>query len=305
MTEATTEKDELEKIMSEIEELQHEMEVTSTAPVAPVVTAASPEPEADPTVFPTLEAGKGSLKDRNDFQKTVQETLNAPATSATATTTTTTTAPKAEVTTEASEEDILKEIQASAQIDDSDMESTLAQLKDDESETGTGILDQAIEATVGTSANSSQGPEMDSDLANVLDQAIASAGMGAEQSTEMHDDTELRAALSAVGAPGFEEGLSEAGGMSMASQNTGSTGGTSSGTNSGGGSDGSLTLTLTGNMTLKLKYEFEGQEVMVSFADQALRVQMSDGTEFKVPVARLAATTTTTTSNVKPFKKTG
>jgi hypothetical protein len=63
--------------------------------------------------------------------------------------------------------------------------------------------------------------------------------------------------------------------------------------------DGSLTMTLTGNMTLKLKYEFEGQEVTISFADQALRVQMTDGTEFKVPVSRIAQ------SNVKPFKKTG
>lgn len=69
--------------------------------------------------------------------------------------------------------------------------------------------------------------------------------------------------------------------------------------------DGSLTLTLTGNMTLKLKYEFEGQEVIVSFADQALRVQMTDGTEFKVPVSRLQAAAGTTTGNVKPIRKTG
>jgi hypothetical protein len=65
------------------------------------------------------------------------------------------------------------------------------------------------------------------------------------------------------------------------------------------GSDGTLSMTLTGNMTLKLKYEFEGQEVTISFIDQSLRVQMTDGTEFKVPVTRNA----TSTSNVKPFKK--
>lgn len=63
-------------------------------------------------------------------------------------------------------------------------------------------------------------------------------------------------------------------------------------------SDGTVSLTLSGNMTLKLKYEFEGQDVMISFVDQALRVQMSDGTEFKVPVTRGNAAT-----NVKPFKK--
>ena len=67
------------------------------------------------------------------------------------------------------------------------------------------------------------------------------------------------------------------------------------------GSDGTLSLTLTGNMTLKLKYEFEGQDVIISFADQALCVKMSDGTEFKVPVARLTASSSE--SNVRPFKK--
>jgi hypothetical protein len=50
--------------------------------------------------------------------------------------------------------------------------------------------------------------------------------------------------------------------------------------------EGSLTMTLTGNMTLKLRYEFEGQEVTIGFSDGALRVELSDGTEFKVPVAR-------------------
>lgn len=50
--------------------------------------------------------------------------------------------------------------------------------------------------------------------------------------------------------------------------------------------DGSLTLTLTGNMTLKLNYAFEGQEVTVGFSDHALKVQLSDGTEFKIPVGR-------------------
>ncbi len=49
---------------------------------------------------------------------------------------------------------------------------------------------------------------------------------------------------------------------------------------------GCLTLSLQGSMTLKLKYEFEGQEVTLSFNDQFLRVELSDGTEFKIPVAR-------------------
>lgn len=50
--------------------------------------------------------------------------------------------------------------------------------------------------------------------------------------------------------------------------------------------DGSLTMTLTGNMTLKLKYAYGGHEVVVGFNEQFLVVQMADGTEFKVPVGR-------------------
>ncbi|MGK5083286.1 hypothetical protein WDW37_08260 [Bdellovibrionota bacterium FG-1] len=51
-------------------------------------------------------------------------------------------------------------------------------------------------------------------------------------------------------------------------------------------SDASISVKLSGTMTLKLSYEFEGQEVTVSFNDGALRVELSDGTEFKIPVRR-------------------
>ncbi len=56
----------------------------------------------------------------------------------------------------------------------------------------------------------------------------------------------------------------------------------------GDSSEGSLTMTLTGNMTLKLKYAFEGQEVTVGFSENFLKVELSDGTEFRIPVARAA-----------------
>jgi hypothetical protein len=39
-------------------------------------------------------------------------------------------------------------------------------------------------------------------------------------------------------------------------------------------------------MTLRLKYEYNGQDVTIRFVDQCLRVELSDGTEFKIPVAR-------------------
>jgi hypothetical protein len=50
--------------------------------------------------------------------------------------------------------------------------------------------------------------------------------------------------------------------------------------------DGTLMMTLHGKMTLRLKYEIEGQEVTIGFGDNALRVQLSDGAEFKIPVGK-------------------
>lgn len=49
---------------------------------------------------------------------------------------------------------------------------------------------------------------------------------------------------------------------------------------------GTLSMTLTGNMTLVLKYDYEGQEVSIGFRDQALELKLSDGTEFKIPVRK-------------------
>jgi len=53
---------------------------------------------------------------------------------------------------------------------------------------------------------------------------------------------------------------------------------------SGGG--GAVAITLAGNMTLQLSYEYEGQAVTIGFVDGALRLEMTDGTEFKIPVRR-------------------
>jgi len=48
--------------------------------------------------------------------------------------------------------------------------------------------------------------------------------------------------------------------------------------------EGSLTISLKGSMTLKLKYEYEGQDVVVGFENGCLNVRLSNGTEFKIPV---------------------
>jgi hypothetical protein len=52
---------------------------------------------------------------------------------------------------------------------------------------------------------------------------------------------------------------------------------------------GSLKMTLSGSMTLKLSYEYEGQEVSIGFADQYLQISLADGTEFKIPVGSRTA----------------
>jgi hypothetical protein len=50
--------------------------------------------------------------------------------------------------------------------------------------------------------------------------------------------------------------------------------------------EGCMSMSLQGSMTMKMKYEYEGQEVAISFVDGCLCVELSDGTEFKIPVAR-------------------
>lgn len=49
-------------------------------------------------------------------------------------------------------------------------------------------------------------------------------------------------------------------------------------------SDGTLTLSLSGNMTLKLAYAQNGQNVSIRFERECLYVNLDNGTEFKIPV---------------------
>ena len=48
--------------------------------------------------------------------------------------------------------------------------------------------------------------------------------------------------------------------------------------------DGSLSMVLSGKMSLKLKYAFGGNEVTVRFSDNSLIVSLTDGTEMKIPL---------------------
>ena len=48
--------------------------------------------------------------------------------------------------------------------------------------------------------------------------------------------------------------------------------------------DGCLNMMLTGDIQLKLNYEFGEQEVSIGFEDHCLEVKLTDGTEFKIPL---------------------
>ncbi len=52
----------------------------------------------------------------------------------------------------------------------------------------------------------------------------------------------------------------------------------------GASPEGTLTMTLAGNMRLKLRFESGAQDVTVSFDNDAFSVTLADGSEFRVPV---------------------
>ena len=51
-------------------------------------------------------------------------------------------------------------------------------------------------------------------------------------------------------------------------------------------SENSLSMTVTGQMSLKLNFGYEGQEIFVHFNTDMIHIQFSEGTEFKIPVKR-------------------
>jgi hypothetical protein len=165
-------------------------------------------------------------------------------------------APKAAAIAE--EPNVMEEFQAGSS--DVSMEETLGDLKDDEPG-GPNLIDQAMEAEAAREA------ESQSDVDELLDEAEVEAL-----------DDEIAAAEEAA----IQEIQEEVTPMSDSTQRRGRPGPV----HHGDSKNGSVGVTLRGDMTLRLSYEFEGQEVVIGFADGALRVELSDGTEFKIPVRR-------------------
>ncbi|MEO5969587.1 MAG: hypothetical protein ABIQ95_06640 [Bdellovibrionia bacterium] len=50
--------------------------------------------------------------------------------------------------------------------------------------------------------------------------------------------------------------------------------------------DNSLSMTVSGQMSLKLNFEVDGQEILVHFDSDMIFIQFSEGTEFKIPLKR-------------------
>lgn len=149
------------------------------------------------------------------------------------------------------------------------MEETLSNLKDDEP-SGPNLIDQTIQAESEAEASASdtdsdeESELLDQDEATALEEAIEAEEAEAEEFEEETEVIENTAPPKARPRPVIP----------MRQKNV------------SGEASGSVAVTLSGNMTLKLSYEFEGQEVSISFDDGALQVELSDGTEFKIPVRR-------------------
>jgi hypothetical protein len=147
-------------------------------------------------------------------------------------------------------EDDMKDFRGGA--DDASMEETLSGMKEEPKESS--ILDAAIDEVVAEC-------EEKSDVEQQIE-AVVEDEQTYEQTEESYSEPQTMQEDEIVESEVTEE------------------------TNYGTTQEGCLTMSLQGNMTLKLKYEYEGQDVTIGFSDNTLKVQLSDGTEFKIPIAR-------------------
>ena len=176
------------------------------------------------------------------------------------------------------------------------MEETLSNLKDDEPG-GPNLIDQAIDTEaaheeleeVGEAvAIEELGEEQDADPDELLDEAEGEALDEAilEEEEELLEEIESQG----IESEGIESEGMESEGMESEEEEVPVAEAPRRGRREQGRAIGSkagtVSLSLTGDMVLRLSYEFEGQEVNIGFSDGALRVELSDGTEFKIPFRR-------------------
>lgn len=167
------------------------------------------------------------------------------------------------------EEDALSEFRADS--GEVSMEETLADLKDETEGSGNSLLDQAIEGTSEVTEEVVAEETIEEPVAEeIVEEAVAE-----EPVEEPVEEVVETVATESEETP-VEEIYEHEEEVAMSKEKK---------TEYGAG-EGCLTMTLQGNMTLKLNYECDGQEVTVGFSDGCLQVQLADGTEFKIPVAR-------------------
>lgn len=199
-------KDEIEKIMNEIDELQKEMSsIDAVVALSDTENSASPPQEETQTVEESVPASS----------ETVSENEGA---------------------------DLMKDFHGSSE--DASMEETLGDLKADEVPAGKSILDEPT----------------------VVEEPIDEEQPMANVKTTMADVTPLREV------------------KNDHSQRWSTP--TKIPSSSRAPADGKMTLTLSGSINLSLKYDYSGEEVTVGFEDEYLFVELSDGTEFKIPVGK-------------------
>jgi hypothetical protein len=152
----------------------------------------------------------------------------------------------------AAEEDILGEFRAGAGGSDSSMEDTLSALPEDEEATpaGPNLIDQALEASAEEEAPVAEAPAESTEPEETYAEA---------EEPSQGEVIPMTPRQNAKPAPTPAASTAE---------------------------HGSLTLTLSGNMTLNLAYECDGQSVTLGFSDHCLLIQLADGSEFKIPVRR-------------------
>jgi hypothetical protein len=142
------------------------------------------------------------------------------------------------------------------------MEETLANLKDEEP-SGPNLIDQAIEAEHEL-LNEDEVAELDQAIENAEAEAAAAVDEVIEEIEEVEEEP---ARMTNAPRRPRPESVTPIHGAAHSE-------------------GGSVSVNLSGNMTLHLTYEFEGQDVTIGFKDGALQVSLSDGTEFKIPVRR-------------------
>ena len=245
---ATEATDEIAEIMNEIQSLQQSM-AQAQAPRAPVAAVA-----AAPAPIPAAEADSGLLE---EFEPTAGE---------------------------------------------ASMEETLGGLTPEKEESkGPSLLEEALAADEEAQVKEAHTALEDhhNEVESLIEAEMAAeAGRAVAGNSDVQYDESTEAALDALdgvspmdaaGDEPFEEEFSPPVRSSRKAPSKPSpVSEVESSPSAGGASDGALTMTLTGNMTLRLKYEFGGQEVSVKFEDHFLQLTLADGTEFKVPVGRKA-----------------